>query len=162
MAIAHVGDKLRVEQFGEDAGNVSLEEKSGVVELALKDSSSIDRIFEYVIVYVPNNSIITTHKAHIRVEDNKGQRIGHLSFTTSGGYLSFQQRQQVVQIDSLHVQASNQATIELQNAQVDKLNISLQASELIDQYASINHIQLSADSVSRVNLQAKNLLKINN
>jgi hypothetical protein len=160
--VIRVGDKLRVEQFGEDDGNIALSEKGGVVELASKDSSSIDRIFDYVIVYVPNNSTITAHKAQMRVEDNKDQRISYLNFSTSGGVLSFQQQPNALPIDSLNVQAANKATVDLQSARINKLSVSLNTSELIDPNASINQFILNADSVSRVSLQSKHLLKINN
>lgn len=158
--IVRVGDRLRVEQFGEDANNIMLVERGGAVQLSVKDSTNNEQVFDYVIVYIPENSLVTSYNSYLRVEGLQGQSIKGLNFSTSGGYLNFQQQKNMVQIDSLNVDATNNATIELNNARVEKLSVRLNGSELIDKQAVINRLNLNADSASRINIQSKNLLKL--
>lgn len=158
--VVRVGDRLRVEQFGEDADNIMLMERGGAVQLSVKDSTNNQQVFNYVIVYMPENSIVTSYNSYLRVEGVQGKIIKGLNFSTSGGHLNFQQQKNMVQIDSLNIDATNNATIELDNARVDKLSVRLNGSELIDRQAVINRLNLNADSTSRISLQTKNLLKL--
>jgi hypothetical protein len=158
--VIRVGDKMRVEQYGEDNGDIGLTEQNGNVQLFRKDTTHAAEIFHYVIVYVPENTVVTSHKSYIRVESTNNKAIGHLSFNTTGGSLGFEQGNNRLQIDSLQVQATNRATVVLQNINIDALSIQLNASELIDRAASINRFSLEADSTSQINLQSKNLIKL--
>lgn len=156
-----VGDRMRIEPYGFKDNELVLTEKSGVVQLAPKDSASSDDLYGYVLVYVPENSSVTTHNAILRVEaDDDGKKIQGLNFNINGGSLIFRQREKMVQIDSLNIAAANQADIEFYNARIDKLSVRLNASNLLDEEAVINQLKLQADSASRINLQSKNFLNI--
>lgn len=153
-----VGDRMKVEQFGYDAEDIILTQKGGTVQLSLKDSTSNDNMYGYMVVYVPENSLVSAHKATLRIEGNQGKKINALHIVANGSHVAFQQPKNMLQIDSLNVEATNNATIELQNAQIDKLAVQLNGSELHDQQAVINQLKLNADSVSRINLQAKHFI----
>ena len=159
--VVRLGDKMRVEQYGEDNGNVVLAEQNGMVSLSVKDTTYGEDIsFHYVIVYVPENTAITSHKSNVRVEGINNKPIGYLNFNVTGGSLALEQDKNALQIDSLNIQANNNATIVFQNTTINKLAVQLNASELIDRHLTVNQFNLAADSTSQINLQSKNLLKL--
>jgi hypothetical protein len=160
--VVRIGDRMKVEQFEDNNGKVVLTEKGGRVELSLKDSIGADRFFNYVIIYVPENTTISTYKAYVKVEGQEGTKIHHLNFMASGGQIAFSQAKNMLQIDSLSVDAANQATIDLENARIHKMTVQLNASELNDNGAIIQELKLNADSASRINLQYKNLSNLIN
>jgi len=155
-----IGDRLMVEQFGYDAEEIILTQKGGSVQLSLKDTISNSDVFGYMVVYVPENSLITAHKASLRVEGTQGKPINALHVVANESHVVFQQARNMMQIDSLNVEAANQALIELQNARINKLSVQLNASELLDRQAIIDQLILNADSASRVNLQSKHILNL--
>ena len=158
--VLRIGDRMKVEQYGDNASEIIMAEQGGRVELSLKDNMNANKGFNYLIVYVPENSTITSQKTMLRMEGINGKQISNLNFSISGGLLGFDPSNVKVQIDSLTIHAANQASVELQNIQVNKLSVQLQASDFNDQGATIQQIQLNADTTSRVSLQTKNLLKL--
>jgi hypothetical protein len=155
-----VGEQMRIEPYGFDENELVITEKGGMVQLAPRDSANGDDLYGYMLIHVPANSLVTAHNATIRVEGQDGKKIKSLHFNVTGGRLTFKQRENMVQIDSLNVEAANRAIIELQNTHINKLSVQLNASELIDQQAIINQLKLNADGASRINLQSKNLLNL--
>jgi hypothetical protein len=160
--VVRIGNRMKIEQYGENNGDVVLTEQGGRVELFLKDSIGSERMFKYVIVYVPENSTISSYKAHIRVDGQNGEKIHHLNFIVSGGQIDFERPKSMLNIDSLSVDAANQAVIELKNAQIRKMSVQLNASELTDHESDIQELKLNTDSASRINLQTKNFLNLTN
>lgn len=160
--VVRIGDKMKVEQFGNQTDKVVLSEQGGRVTIALKDSIGSRTMFDYTIVYVPENAVITAYKAYVNVEGEAGKTIRNLNFITSGGLLGIVQDKNGLQIDSLNIEAANQATIELKNAHINKMAVQLNDSELKEEKSDIQELQLKADSASRINLQYKNLSNLTN
>ena len=159
--VVRLGDKMRVEQYGENNGDIVLTEQNGNVSLNVRDTAKEEDInFHYVIIYVPENTVITSHKSNLRVEGINNKPIGYLNFNVTGGSVGFEQEKNTLQIDSLNIQANNQARIVFQNSNINKLGVQLNASELIDRQLTVNQFSLVADSTSQINLQSKNLLKL--
>lgn len=157
------GQRLRVEHYGNEKADVSIIEKGGTVYLEgknIRSSESSELNYDFIIIYVPNNCTIDASKASLILEGQKGPRMNSLAINASESRVMFNEAKPLLQIDSLHIAGLNKSFLDLQNTQIEKLAVRLNASELRDQDAVINQFMLEADSASQVNLQTKNLLKL--
>ena len=158
--IIKVGDNTRIEQYRK-SDEVRISQNGNVLMISGRDTSDQAKNSGYsVIVYVKDGTQIEFLNARGTIRENKEKNFTALLVNSKDSYVEILGTSNSLRIDSLQLIASERSNIYLGNLQLQKLNIQLNESILIEEASTINQIFLNTDDKSSIQFQSKNFLKI--